>query len=306
LDEIEIHQRTMKDLKAITSHSEYLPLDSIFLNPVSNSFIGTSQIVSQWKAMNYLSPPNYEIAEEEYANFESVLRDHHPDVRYFPEDKTLSLDALYCRDASIATDHGMILCNMGKAMRSLEPNAQRKVYEAAGIPILGRIEAPGTLEGGDVAWLDTNTLAVGHSYRTNEAGIEQLKGLLNPLGIDVMVAELPHFRGPADVFHLMSVLSPVDSNLAVVYSPLMPIKFRNELLERGFELIEVPETEFDTLGSNVLAVAPRDCIMVKGNPKTEQALLAVGCKVTTYTGNEISIKGGGGPTCLTRPFKRRL
>lgn len=268
--------------------------------------MGVSQINSQWKALNYLSPPDYKTAIKEYANFESVLRDHHPEIHYFTEDKSLSLDALYCRDASIATDHGMIICNMGKAMRSLEPKAQSKVYEAAGMTVLGSIEAPGTLEGGDVAWLDTKTLAVGHSYRTNEAGIEQLKGLLNPLGIDVLVAELPHFRGPADVFHLMSVLSPVDSNLAVVYSPLMPIKFRNELLERGFEFIEVPKTELDTLGSNVLAVAPRKCIMVKGNPITEKALLAAGCIVTTYIGNEISIKGGGGPTCLTRPIKRCL
>nr|AWJ66101.1 NG,NG-dimethylarginine dimethylaminohydrolase 1 [uncultured bacterium] len=296
----------MKNTKALTSHSEYLPLDSIYINPVTNAFMGDPKIAAQWKALNYLSPPVYKTALEEYANFDSVLKYHHLDVHYFSDDKSLSLDALYCRDASIATDHGMIICNMGKAMRSLEPKAQHKVYKDAGIPILGSIEAPGTLEGGDVAWLDTNTLAVGHSYRTNPAGIEQLKGLLIPLGIDVMVAELPHFRGPTDVFHLMSVLSPVDSNLAVVYSPLMPIKFRNELLDRGFELIEVSETEFDTLGSNVLAVAPRDCIMVKGNPETESALIAAGCKVRTYSGNEISIKGGGGPTCLTRPIKRRL
>ena len=164
----------MKDLKGHTSHSEYLPIDSIFINPVANAFMGDSKIASQWKALNYLSPPNYKTAVEEYATFESVLRDHHSDIHYFSKDKSLSLDALYCRDASIATDHGMILCNMGKAMRSLEPIAQRKVFEAAGMPILGSIEGSGTLEGGDVAWLDTNTLAVGHSYRTNEAGIEQL------------------------------------------------------------------------------------------------------------------------------------
>ncbi len=296
----------MKDITALTSHSEYLPVESIYINPVPNAFMGVSNIAALWKPLNFLSSPDYQIALEEYAGFEAILNEYAGEVRYFQKDKTLSLDALYCRDASIATDHGMILCNMGKAMRSLEPAAQRKVYEAAGIPILGNIEAPGTLEGGDVAWLDTNTLAVGHSYRTNLPGIEQLKGLLNPLGIDVLVAELPHFRGPADVFHLMSVLSPVDANLAVVYSPLMPIKFRNELLARGFELIEVPEAEFDTLGSNVLAVAPRNCVMVKGNPMTEKALIAKGCTVTTYTGNEISIKGGGGPTCLTRPVKRRF
>lgn len=232
----------MKETKALTSQSEYLPLDLMYINPVANAFVDACQIDAQWKALNFLSPPNYPKAIEEFARFEAILREHVRDVCYFQKDKTLSLDALYCRDASIATDHGMILCNMGKAMRSLEPKAQHKVYESAGISILGSIETPGTVEGGDVTWLDTTTLAVGHSYRTNLAGIEQLKGLLNPLGIDVLVAELPHFRGPADVFHLMSVLSPVDANLAVVYSPLMPIKFRNELLERGFELIEGGET----------------------------------------------------------------
>lgn len=295
----------MKDTIVLTSHSEYLPLHSIFINPVANAFISASNVSDQWNALNYLSPPNYETALKEYADFEAIVKDHSPNIHFFSKDKALSLDALYCRDAAIATDHGMILCNMGKAMRSLEPAAQCSVYEAAGIPILGRIEGPGTLEGGDVAWLDINTLAVGHSYRTNMAGIEQLKSLLIPLGIEVIVVELPHFRGPADVFHLMSILSPVDTDLAVVYSPLMPIKFRNELLEKGFTLLEVPESEFDTLGSNVLTVAPRNCIMVKGNPVTENALLASGCIVTTYTGNEISIKGGGGPTCLTRPIYRR-
>lgn len=223
----------MKKNKTLTAQSEYLPLDSIFINPVANAFMSVSKIADQWKDLNYLAPPEYDKAVEEYLYFESVLKDHHPDIHYFSKESSLSLDALYCRDASIATDHGMILCNMGKAMRSSEPQMHRKAYQDAGISILGCIEAPGTVEGGDVAWLDKNTLAVGHSYRTNLAGIEQLKAFLNPLGIDVLVAELPHFRGPSDVFHLMSVLSPVDTNLAVVYAPLMPIKFRNELLDRG-------------------------------------------------------------------------
>ena len=128
--------------------------------------------------------------------------------------------------------------------------------------ILGKIEAPGTIEGGDVAWLDKHTLAVGHTYRTNEDGIKQLKGLLEPKGVSVIIVDLPHYKGKQDVFHLMSILSPVDKNLAVVYSPLMPIKFRNELLRRGFELIEVPEEEFESMGCNVLAIGPRHCIMV--------------------------------------------
>jgi N-dimethylarginine dimethylaminohydrolase len=214
------------------------------------------------------------------------------------------MDSIYCRDAAIATSHGMIICNMGKEGRKNEPLAEQKAFEEQGIPVLGVISAPGTIEGGDVAWLDEKTLAVGHTYRTNEEGIKQITALLAPIGIDVIVVPMPHYRGPSDVFHLMSVLSPVDSNLAVVYSPLIPIVFRNELIKRGYELVEVPEAEFDSMGCNVLALAPRVCLMVKGNPITKERLEKAGCKVIEYEGAEISVKGGGGPTCLTRPVER--
>jgi N-dimethylarginine dimethylaminohydrolase len=160
------------------------------------------------------------------------------------------------------------------------------------------------LEGGDVAWLDNKTLAVGHTYRTNEEGIRQLTNLLSPLGVKVMSVPMPHYKGPSDVFHLMSVLSPVDKNLAVVYSPLIPIVFRNELIARGYELVEVPDEEFDSMGCNVLALAPRVCLMVKGNPITKSRLEKAGCEVIEYLGAEISVKGCGGPTCLTRPVMR--
>ena len=225
-------------------------------------------------------------------------------IHEFPFDPAVSIDSIYCRDASIATDFGMIVCNMGKMERINEPNAQVKAFEARAIPILGKIQSPGTLEGGDVAWLDEKTLAVGHTYRTNSDGIEQLKQLLEPKGIEIVVAELPHYKGKQDVFHLMSILSPVDKDLAVVYSPLMPIKFRNELKKRGFSFVEVPDNEFISMGCNVLAIAPKKCLMVDGNPKTKALLLRAGCEVLTYKGEEISLKGGGGPTCLTRPMLR--
>ena len=289
-----------------TSHSEYLELETVYLKSVRNAFVSDEVLAKQWQALNYLAKPAFDESIDEYENFKTLLLNNTTEVKYFPKDPYTKIDAVYCRDASIATDHGMIICSMGKDARKMEPNTHRAIFEATGIPILGTIQAPGTLEGGDVAWLDTTTLAVGHGYRTNKEGIRQLKQLLTPFGITVLVAELPHFRGPSDVFHLMSILSPVDHNLAVLYSPLMPISFRNELLERGYSFIEVPEEEFDSLGCNVLATAPRKCIMVAGNPITEQALLTAGCEVVTYKGAEISIKGGGGPTCLTRPLKRRL
>jgi N-dimethylarginine dimethylaminohydrolase len=288
----------------VTRHSEYLKLASVYLKSAKNSFLSEEELSEHWETLQYLSKPNFKKSLEEYAAFQTFFREKNISTCFFPINKKTKIDSIYCRDASIATDFGIIICNMGKQGRIHEPYAQLEAYKMNNINILGEIKFPGTLEGGDVAWLDQNTLAVGHTYRTNEEGISQLKGLLQPKGIEIIVVELPHYKGKSDVFHLMSLLSPVDKNLAVVYSPLMPIKFRNELLERGFQLVEVPEQEFDSMGCNVLAVAPRDCLMVAGNPITRKLLEDAGASVHIYEGNEISVKGGGGPTCLTRPIDR--
>jgi len=285
-----------------TYHSEYLKLQSVYIKSVESAFVSQDNLNKQWKDLNYLEQPDFNSAIDEYKNFIESLSD--AQINNFPFDKTVSIDSIYCRDASIATNFGMILCNMGKGGRIDEPESHKVEFVKKNIPVLGAIKAPGTLEGGDVAWLDEKTLAVGHTYRTNEEGISQLKQLLEPKGIKVIVAELPHYKGKSDVFHLMSILSPVDKDLAVVYSPLMPIKFRDELLNRGFKFIEVPEDEFESMGCNVLAIAPRQCVMVDDNPITKKRLEDAGCKVNTYKGSEISIKGGGGPTCLTRPLLR--
>ena len=287
-----------------TTQSDYGTIKSIFIKNVNDAFLNDATIDKQWKELNFLSKPDLTKARQEYSKFEALLKSNDTELHYFPQDESVSIDSIYCRDAAIATDHGMIICNMGKPARANEPEAERKAFAKKGIKILGRIEAPGTLEGGDVAWLAEKTLAVGHTYRTNEKGIQQLKSLLNPFGVNVITVSLPHYKGPSDVFHLMSILSPVDRDLAVVYSPLMPIVFRKELLNRGYELVEVPEDEFDSMGCNVLAIAPRTCIMVAGNPKTKAVLENSGCKVFEYEGTEISVKGGGGPTCLTRPMLR--
>ncbi len=289
-----------------TCQSEIGKLNSVFIKKAEDAFQNDALISGQWKDLNYLGQPDFEKSKVEYQKFENIFLESKIEIFHFEKDDTVSMDSIYCRDAAIATDHGIIICNMGKAARKTEPKAQQKVFEKHKFKILGIIESPGTVEGGDVAWLDEKTLAVGHTYRTNENGIQQLKNLLNPFGIEIITVPLPHHRGPSDVFHLMSILSPVDKNLAVVYSPLMPIIFRNDLLNRGYELIEVPESEFDSMGCNVLAVAPRKCIMVKGNPITKSLLEKAGCEVFEYDGNEISVKGGGGPTCLTRPVWRAI
>ena len=287
------------------AQSEFGTLKSVFIKSVEQAFINKEHIGQYWKTLNYLGAPDYNRAVSEYTVFEKIFHDHGIQVMHLQHDNQVNMDSIYCRDAAIATNYGMIICNMGKEGRKNEPMAEKIAFEKEGIPILGVIEAPGTIEGGDVAWIDSNTLAVGHTYRTNIEGIQQLKALLEPKGVNVIVANMPHYKGPSDVFHLMSVLSPVDAKKAVVYSPLIPIDFRKLLIDMAYELIEVPDAEFDSMGCNVLAIAPSKCLMVKGNPITKQRLIDAGCEVIEYEGSEISVKGGGGPTCLTRPIERK-
>ncbi|HEY2648934.1 MAG TPA: arginine deiminase family protein [Puia sp.] len=289
-----------------TCHSEIGKIKSLFIKNVEQAFLNDAHIDQNWQTLNFLGKPDLSLARKEYKLFQSILENHVAEVFHLPEDLSVNMDSIYCRDASIATNKGMIICNMGKAGRMNEPLAEKKAFEKKAIPILGTITAPGTVEGGDVAWLDEHTLAVGHTYRTNEEGISQLKSLLKPLGVEVIVVHLPHYKGHADVFHLMSIFSPVDSNMAVVYSPLMPIVFRNYLLQRGYQLLEVTDEEFESMGCNVLAMAPRECLLMKGNPVIKAVLENAGCLVSVYQGEEISMKGGGGPTCLTRPIYRSV
>ena len=287
-------------------HNEYHRLESVLLCDTETAFGSIDNLQDQWRSLNFLDMPDLKLAREEYSNFVSLLKQSGLKIHWLPKDDHLSLDALYCRDASIVTDHGIIICSMGKENRRVESQVQKHYYQEQSIEILGAIELPGTVEGGDVAWIDQKTLAVGHSYRTNTSGIRQLKDLLQPYDIELVIVDLPHYKGKEDVFHLMSIFSPIDKDKAVVYSPLMPVGFRNRLLEMGYKLIEVPEEEFESMGCNVLAIAPSVCIIMDGNPVTENRLKKAGCEVHAYKGNEISLKGGGGPTCLTRPLKRSV
>jgi N-dimethylarginine dimethylaminohydrolase len=291
-------------IMSTTAHSEFGKLQSVFIKKAAAAFVNDSHIEKEWQHLNYLGKPDFNKAVAEYATFESILKKQGAAIYYLPQNELVNMDSIYCRDAAIATNKGMIICHMGKAARNNEPLAEQKAFKENNIAVLGIITSPGTVEGGDVAWLDEHTLAVGHTYRTNEEGIEQLRALLKPIDVELVVTSLPHYKGMGDVFHLMSIFSPVDKNLAVVYSPLMPIAFRNLLLKRNYELIEVPDDEFESMGCNVLALAPCECLMVAGNNKTKALLEKTGCKVIEYIGNEISVKGGGGPTCLTRPVWR--
>ncbi len=285
-----------------TRQSETRPLRRCLLCHARDAFRDRTTVAAQWQPLAYRAQPDYARAVTDYDRFARILAEHGVELAFLPASDGLTLDALYPRDAALATDRGMILCHMGKPERRSEPTHQARVYEQLGIPILGTIEPPGTLEGGDVAWLDAHTLAVGRGYRTNDAGIAQLRDLLGPT-IELVVVSLPHYKGPADVFHLMSIFSPVDEDLAVVYSPLMPVPFRELLVERGYQLVEVPSEEFE-MGCNVLAIAPRLCLAADGYPRTKALLEEAGATVHTYPATELSEKGCGGPTCMTRPLER--
>jgi len=279
-------------------------LRRVAVKPARDALGSEAAVERQWRDLRYTARPDFAAAEREYERFVSLLIQAGVEVLSLPPDSSVGLDSLYVRDASIVSDRGVILCNMGKPQRRTEPAAQEAVFRSADIPICGRITGAGTLEGGDVCWIDDKTLVVGRGYRTNDEGIEQLRALVADVVDEVLVVPLPHWRGPDDVFHLMSIVSPIDSDLWLVYAPLLPVPFREALLARGIELVEVPAQEFESLGCNVLATAPREAVMVAGNPETRRRLERAGVAVREFSGREICLKGGGGPTCLTRPLVR--
>jgi N-dimethylarginine dimethylaminohydrolase len=283
--------------------NEYGPLRRIVLKHARDAFGDPARIASQWRDLRFTAPPDFAAACREYDAFAEAIAATGAAVDFLPADSHTTLDSVYVRDASLASERGVIVCTMGKPQRASEPDAMAAACATLGIPIAGRIVPPGRIEGGDVVWLDANTLVVGRGYRTNDAGIQQLRTLLGP-AIDVVVVPLPHWTGEGDVMHLMSLISPVDADLAVVYSRLLPVPFREWLLARGITLVEVADDEFDSMGTNVLALSPRHCLMVAGNPKARAALERAGADVVEYSGTEISHKGAGGPTCLTRPIAR--
>jgi len=281
-------------------------LERVFLKHTKDAFPPEDLLSTQWKELGYHREPDRSRAADEHDALIDLLETLGAEVELFPPHPDTSMDSMYVREASILTDGGMILCNMGKRARRPEPKAQEETLLHMGIPVLGRIMGDGRLEGGDLIWLDHNTVVVGRGYRTNNEGIRQLTKLLGDRTEDVVVVPLPHWKGPSDVFHLMSIISPIDVDLALVYSPLLPIPFREFLLSRGISLVEVPKGEFDTMGCNVLTVAPRVCVMLEGNPETLKRLESSGVEVHTFRGEEISAPGEGGPTCLTRPLLRKL
>jgi len=276
----------------------------VLIKDPKSAYKNQFNIDAQYNDLNYFGKPDFEISLKDYDLFESILRKNGIEIHYLPSDDITSLDSIYTHDPCLVSNSGVILCSMGKDLRKKEPEMISNYFKSLGIPIIGKISSPGKLEGGDIVWIDNRTVAVGVGYRSNLEGILQLKQILSDDIDEIIPVHLPHWTGPADCLHLMSNVSPIDENLFLVYSKLLPVSFREYLLGRKIKLVEVPDEEYESMGCNVLAIAPKKVIMIEGNSITKKLLEDEGVEIFTYSGLEISNKGAGGPTCLTRPFLR--
>lgn len=286
--------------KTFGGHSMIAPLRRVVMRRPDAAF-GSADPA----AWNYTSQPDLAGARDEHDALATLVRDSGAEVVYHMAPLPDHADAIFVFDPTWMTDAGAIVLHMGKPRRRGEEAAFEETYRAMGVPILGRLTGEARAEGGDMLWVDRHTLAVGIGFRTNLAGFRQIEALVAPLGVKAHAFDLPYFTGPHACLHLLSLVSMVDERLAVAYPPLMAVSFWQFLAERGIRLIEAPESEFMRgMATNVLAVAPGHCIMLEGNPVTQARLMAEGCEVATYRGNEISLKAEGGATCLTRPVYR--
>jgi len=280
------------------------PLRAVVVKRPEQAFRGASAINAEWKELGFTRPPNLEAAAREHRQLVSLLEAAGARVYFLPEDSRTNLDSIYVHDPVLITNAGAVILQTGKVARRGEGPAMQDALNGWGVPILGTIEGGATAEAGDMIWLDSRTLLVGRGFRTNQAGIEWLSLLLQPLDVTVIPVPLPYWTGPEDMLHLMSFMSLLDTNLAVVYRKLLPVPLYELLVERGVTLVDILEDEYMTLGCNVLAVAPRRVVMASGNPITRSRLERAGCTVSEFDGSEICIPGAGGPTCLTRPLLR--
>lgn len=270
--------------------------------PLRRVFVRRPGGVERWQEYGWRSAPDPVRIVEEHEAFVAALEAAGAEV-VVGEPLDSALDAIYVHDPAAVTNRGAVLLRPGKERRQVEVDAIERDFVAAGIEVLARLEAPATAEGGDMLWLDEQTLVVGRGYRTNDAGVDALRAALPD--VDVLAVDLPHYHGRDEVMHMLSLISPLADDLALVYVPLMPVRLVELLEERGVGFVEVPDDEFESMACNVLALAPRVALALDGNPKTRERLEAASVDVRVYPGEELSRKGDGGPTCLTRPLVRR-
>jgi dimethylargininase len=256
---------------------------------------------ARWREFGWRAAPDPAAAAAEHEIFSGLLEEAGAEVVVSRHDPG-NPDAIYAYDPVLVGREGAVLLRPGKEGRRGEPEALRPGLEAAGVPVAAELSAPVLAEGGDTVWLDENTLLVGIGYRTSESAIQALETAFP--GVAVVAFDLPHWNGAGEVLHLMSFISPLDRDLALVYPRLAPVRLLELLAERGIRVVEVPDAEFESQGSNVLALGPCRAIALDGNPETRRRMERAGVDVVVYRGDEISKKGDGGPTCLTRPLRR--
>jgi dimethylargininase len=257
-----------------------------------------------WRRYGWRAEPDPARAAAEHEGLRSALTEAGAEVIVGGTPSGGDPDAIYVYDPILMTDAGAILLRPGKPGRRGEPELAAADLEAAGIPVVEALDDPALAEGGDLCWLDGRTLLAGVGYRTNEAGVAALRRILADVGVEVLAFDLPHLAGPSACTHLLSFLSPLDADLVVAHLPQLPVRLVQLLKAQAFRLIEVPADEVETMGPNVLALAPRVALALEGNPETRRRMEEAGVDVRTYVGEEISRKGDGGPTCLTRPLAR--
>jgi len=283
--------------------NEYSLLTQVAIRSPLNSFLTDEKLSNEWQDLRFHAKPELKESINEFIEFRKLLLNNEIKIIDLPQAKDLTIDSIYTRDSILISPKGLILCNMGRASRTPEARDNYEHLKLQGYQIAGEILAPGTLEGGDFIWLSDTKAAVGLGPRTNQNGVDQLRKILGN-SVDLHVVPLPEPTHPDDVLHLMSIISPLDKDLVLIYRPLMPVSFIQWLEQLGIKFVEVDEAEYLLMGCNVLATSPRSVIMLENLPGVQRSLQNAGCDVQTYKGIEISRKGEGGPTCLTRPLKR--
>ena len=288
----------------VTRFSMTDPLRHVLVAHARDVFRSQAFLSAHWKDYNYAFCPDFNVACRESDAFIMLLESHGVKISMLPPEHCVGLDSLYVHDPVVTLPRGCALCNMGKPKRKKEPQAVGQWLESNGHEIVGEVQGPGQLEGGDVVWLTPELAMVGIGYRSNLDGMRQLRQWIGHATFQIEPVYMPHWNGPEDVLHLMSIISPLSEKELLVYSRIMPVVTRNRLLELGFNLIEVPESEYNSMGCNVLSLGNNVCVIEKQNIQTAALLRSHGYRVEMYDGSNISKPGEGGPTCLTRPILR--
>ena len=280
-------------------------LKTVLLKNPQAAFKSQKTIDLQWQDLNFIDKPDFKKSVTQYENFIDILNDNHVEILYIPEDEKTSLDSIYTHDPIFMTPNGAVIGNMGKTQRKPETIMMKNYLNEIGVPILGEIINDATLEGGDVIWIDEKTVAAGLTYRTNIKGIDQLRKILSTISVEVISVDLPHWNGPVDVLHLMSLISPLKEDLFLIYKKLLPVGLLKLLKQLDIKTISIADEDYDSLGCNVLPLSTTKCLITSGNDKTFKIIEDNGIEVIEFQASEICYKGSGGPTCLTRPIYRK-